>query len=57
MEYAVGKAGRVIGARLSEGEDLYECIEKIAAKENVNCAAVLITGGLRKASVVVGPKQ
>jgi len=56
MEYAVGKTGRVIGARLFEGEDLYECIEEIARKENVNSAAVLITGGFRKASVVVGPK-
>jgi predicted DNA-binding protein with PD1-like motif len=57
MEYAVGKAGRVIAARLFEGEDLYECIEEIARKENVKSAAVLITGGFRKADVVVGPKQ
>jgi len=57
MEYAVGKAGRVIAARLFEGEDLYESIEQIANKENVKSAAVLITGGFRKANVVVGPKQ
>ena len=57
MEYAVGKTGRVIAARLFEGEDLYECIEQIAEKENIKSAAVLITGGFRKASVVVGPKQ
>jgi uncharacterized protein len=57
MEYAVGKAGRVIAARLFEGEDLYESIESIAKKENIKCAAVLITGGFRKASVVVGPKE
>ena len=57
MEYAVGKAGRVIGARLFEGEDLYECIEQIARDEKIKSAAVLITGGFRKASVVVGPKQ
>ncbi len=57
MEYAIGKTGRIIAARLSEGEDLYECIEGIAKKENVTSAAVLITGGLRKAKVVVGPKQ
>lgn len=57
MEYAVGKAGRVIAARLFEGEDLYESIEQIANKENVRSAAVLITGGFRKAGVVVGPKQ
>ena len=57
MEYAVGRAGRVIAARLFEGEDLYESIEQLASKENIKSAAVLITGGFRKATVVVGPKQ
>jgi len=57
MEYAVGRTGRVIAARLFEGEDLYEAIEQIAKKEDVKSAAVFITGGLRKAKVVVGPKQ
>jgi len=57
MEYAVGRAGRVIAARLFEGEDLYESVERIAEKENIKSAAVLITGGFRKAEVVVGPKQ
>ena len=57
MEYAIGKTGRIIAARLSEGEDLYQCIEGIAKKENLRSAAVFITGGLRKAKVVVGPKQ
>ena len=57
MEYAVGKTGRVLAVRLFEGEQLYECIEGLAEKENIKSAAVLITGGFRKASVVVGPKQ
>jgi len=57
MEYAVGKTGRIIAARLFEGEDLYRSVEQIAQKENIKSAAVLITGGFRKASVVVGPKQ
>ena len=57
MEYRVGKPGRVIAARLFEGEDIYESIESIARMENIKAAAVLITGGLRKADVVVGPKQ
>lgn len=56
MEYAIGRTGRVITARLFEGEDLYESIEQIAKTENIECAAVFITGGFRKASVVVGPK-
>lgn len=57
MEYAVGKIGRVIAARLFEGEELYYAIEKIAKKEKIKSAAVLITGGVRKAKVVVGPKK
>lgn len=57
MEYSIGRAGRVIGIRLYEGEDLYECIESVAKKENIRCASVLITGGFRNANVVVGPKQ
>jgi predicted DNA-binding protein with PD1-like motif len=42
---------------LFEGEDIYECIEQIAKEQNVRHAAVFITGGLRKANVVVGPKE
>lgn len=57
MEYSIGQTGRVIAARLFEGEELYESIEQIATKEQIRCAAVLITGGFRKAEVVVGPKQ
>ena len=57
MEYNVGHIGRVIAARLFEGEDLYESIESLARKENIAAAAVLITGGIRKANIVVGPKK
>lgn len=57
MEYAVGKTGRIIAARLFEGEDLYESIHEIARAENIKSAAVFITGGFRRANVVVGPVQ
>ena len=57
MEYQVGQTGRVVAARLFEGDDIYECIEGLAQKERINAAAVFITGGIRKGSVVVGPKQ
>ncbi len=57
MEYAVGRTGRIIAARLFEGEDLYEAIHEIATAENITSAAVFITGGFREANVVVGPKQ
>lgn len=57
MDYQVGRAGRVIVARGFEGENLYEHIESIAARENITSAAVVVVGGLRKGKVVVGPKS
>lgn len=57
MEYQVGKPGRVIVLKLSEGESLYQSVEEVAKRENIKSASVLITGGIRKASVVLGPKE
>jgi predicted DNA-binding protein with PD1-like motif len=57
MEYTVGSVGRVVVARLFEGEDLHGCVEQIARKEGIRCATVLITGGFRKSNIVVGPRQ
>jgi len=57
MEYSIGRTGRVIAARLFEGEKLYDSIEAIAQKEKIKAALVCITGGFRQADVVVGPKQ
>jgi len=57
MDYQTGKIGRVIVARGFEGEDVYEEIESIAAREGVASAAVILIGGLRSARVVVGPKS
>ena len=57
MDYQTGKIGRIIVARGFEGEDVYEEIESIAAKEGVASAAVILIGGLLSARVVVGPKS
>ena len=57
MDYQTGKIGRVIVARGFEGDDVYEEIESIAAKEQISSAAVIVVGGLRSAKVVVGPKS
>jgi predicted DNA-binding protein with PD1-like motif len=57
MDYSVGQVGRVVVARLFEGEDLHVCIDKIAREANIRCASVLIVGGFRAAAVVVGPEQ
>ena len=57
MQYDIAKPGRIIAARLYEGEDLYESLEGLAAQENIKAAAVLITGGLTEAEVTVRAKQ
>ena len=57
MDYSVGKVGRVIVARGFEGEDVYEGIESVAAKEGIRSAAVIVVGGVRSGKVVVGPKN
>jgi predicted DNA-binding protein with PD1-like motif len=57
MDYQTGKIGRVVVARGFDGEDVYEEIESIAARENIASAVVILIGGLRSARVVVGPKS
>jgi predicted DNA-binding protein with PD1-like motif len=57
MEYQVGQVGRVIVARLHDGEDLYGEIEHLAAAEDLRSAAVIVVGGLRRGKIVVGPKN
>ncbi len=57
MEYQTGKIGRVLVARLFDGEDVYGQIEGLAAKEKISAATVLMVGGLKSAKVVVGPKS
>ncbi len=57
MDYRTGRLGRTIVLTLSDGEDVYACVQEVARKENVQCAAVIAVGGVRKAKVVVGPKN
>ena len=57
MEYSEGRIGRVFAARLTDGEAVYECIESLAAKEGVESAFVVVIGGARSGSVVVGPES
>lgn len=57
MDYDIGKIGRVVVARGFEGEDIYAEIERIAAREDIRAATVLLVGGVRAAKVVVGPKS
>ena len=55
MKYEVGKAGRIIVARLEDGEDVLKNLIKIVKKENMKAAVFYIVGGIRKGRIVVGP--
>lgn len=57
MEYQAGKAGRVFYVRLDDGEDLHEGIKKLVSEEKIRCAWFHIFGGLRRAGVVIGPRE
>jgi predicted DNA-binding protein with PD1-like motif len=57
MEYQIGRLGRVVVARMFDGEDVYAQIEGLAASKKIESAAVLLVGGLKAAKVVVGPKS
>ncbi len=56
MKYEVGKAGRIIVARLEDGEDVLKNLIKIVKKENMKAAVFYIVGGIRKGRIVVGPE-
>jgi predicted DNA-binding protein with PD1-like motif len=56
MEYEIGKAGRILVMRLSDGDPIYASIENAAQKEHIQSAAVWLVGGIKNAGVVVGPK-
>ena len=57
MEYTQGSLGRVFVARLQDGESIYKAVEEIAAREEIQAAAVLAVGGIRSGKVVTGPEN
>ena len=57
MEYAVGKTGRIIAARLFEGEDLFDSVHQIAATEKINSAAVFIRSAIEQIMTAYSENQ
>ena len=57
MKYQVGKAGRIIVARFSDGDDLLAGLAEISTKEDIRCASFSIVGGLKAGRFVVGPER
>ena len=57
MEYQEGSAGRVFYARLDDGEDIHTCIRELVSREEISCGWFQIFGGMKRAGVVIGPKE
>ncbi|MEJ2313578.1 MAG: DNA-binding protein [Nitrospirota bacterium] len=57
MNYQVGSAGRVVVARLSDGDDVLAGLVKIARDEGIRAGVLWLIGGVKKGRAVVGPKE
>lgn len=55
MQTAEARLGRIFVARLEEGERLPDAIESLARKKKILSAVVLLLGGARAGTLVVGP--
>ena len=56
MKYSTAGLGRVFVVRLEDGDVVHESIERLAVREGVSRAAVIVLGGADDGSrVVVGP--
>ena len=56
MKVSEGKVGRVFVVRLTDGDRLPDAIENLAADKDIRAASVILLGGIRRGTVVVGPE-
>ncbi len=54
MNYSVGRIGRVVVAKLEDGEDVLAGLESLAEEEKIESGLFLILGNLKKGSLVSG---
>jgi predicted DNA-binding protein with PD1-like motif len=58
MQFAQATMGRIFVVRLTHGEVLHVCIEKLAAEQSIRLATVIALGGADKGSrLVTGPEH
>ncbi len=57
MQIAEGGVKRVFVARLEDGEELPHAVEAVARKKSIRAGLVLLVGGARAGTLVVGPKK
>ena len=56
MDYQIGKPGRIVVVRFSDGEDVLGGIADICRKENIRAACLNMVGGMKGGRFVVGPE-
>ncbi len=57
MKYSVGRIGRVVVAKLEDGEDVLTSLEALAQKERIESALFFVIGNLKKGSLVSGAEK
>ncbi len=55
MKYEIGNTGRVVVARLEEGDDVYKSLEGLCQTEKIEQAVFWIIGGNKNVELVSGP--
>ena len=56
MNYQVGKPGRIVVVRFSDGEDVLGGLAEICRTEDIRAACFNIVGGMKGGRFVVGPE-
>lgn len=56
MNYQIGKPGRIVVVRFSDGEDVFDGLARICRMENIRAACFNIVGGMKGGRFVVGPQ-
>lgn len=57
MQYQVGKPGRIVVVRFSDGEDVLGGIAQICRTEDIKAACFNVVGGMKGGRFVVGPES
>ena len=56
MQYQIGKQGRIVVVRFSDGEDVLGGIVEIFRSEDIRAACFNVVGGMKGGRYVVGPE-
>jgi len=57
VQYRQGKPGRIFIAKVEHGDDLLNQLGQLAVKEKIASAVLFLIGALKKAGMVVGPRE